>query len=39
MSTPGDVHDGLHSEAGAARGEHPGRHPNPAMVVMLYFSK
>ncbi len=33
MSRSGDVHEGLHSEVGAARGEHPGRHPNPVVKV------
>ncbi|MEP9416102.1 VOC family protein [Gordonia sp. VNQ95] len=33
MTTSHDVHDGLHSENGAHRGEHSGRHPNPVIKV------
>lgn len=33
MSITHDVHDGLHADEGALPGEHPGRHPNPAIKV------
>ncbi|MFK4547973.1 catechol 2,3-dioxygenase-like lactoylglutathione lyase family enzyme [Streptomyces tendae] len=33
-SRPADVHQGLHSEVGALRGEHPGRARNPVIKVV-----
>ncbi|WP_413105830.1 VOC family protein [Streptomyces sp. Inha503] len=42
-TVPVDVHDGLHSELGALRGEHPGRARNPVIKVVelgwLEFAK
>ncbi|WP_433565992.1 VOC family protein [Nocardia sp. CA-151230] len=34
MSRHHDVHNGLHSEQGAVRGEHPGRARNPVVQVL-----
>ncbi|MET8425675.1 VOC family protein [Nocardia sp. NPDC004860] len=34
MSGQHDVHNGLHSEQGAVRGEHPGRARNPVVKVL-----
>ncbi|WP_019926838.1 VOC family protein [Nocardia sp. BMG111209] len=34
MTTFGDVHEGLHADGVALRGEHPGRHPNPVVKVV-----
>ncbi|PBC71067.1 catechol 2,3-dioxygenase-like lactoylglutathione lyase family enzyme [Streptomyces sp. TLI_235] len=42
-TTPADAHQGLHSEQGALRGEHPGRAPQPVIkvtdIAWLEFTK